>query len=240
MRDRLFADPERAARPFTFDSAVSAVFDDMAVRSIPCYGELQHATHSLVLHHATPQSSVYDVGCSTGTLLSLVAPNLRNRHIELIGIDSSSDMLLKAERKLTDDISWIRLIQSEAHKAKFRRASLVIMNYTLQFVPLDYRPQLLHSIREALLPEGALILSEKICFRSEKSQERYDSLYYGFKRRIVYSEEDIEAKKNALSGVLIPQTLEDHYEALTKAGFRLPEVFLQGYQFVSMLVRPQS
>lgn len=239
MRDRLFTDPARAARPFIFDSAVTAVFDDMAVRSIPCYAELQHATRSLILEYATPDSTIYDVGCSTGTLLKLVAPDLRGRAISLVGIDSSPDMLHQAHIKLGEDAAWVSLIQSDARCAMFSNARVVVMNYTLQFVPLQLRSQLLRSIAQALLPGGALVLSEKTCFNSPETQELYDSLYYAFKRRNGYSEEEIAAKRKALKGVLIPQTLERHQNTLREAGFRLPEIFLQGYQFVSMLVRPQ-
>ena len=36
------------------------------------------------------------------------------------------------------------------------------MNFTLQFIPLGERKQLIKEIYEALLPGGVLILSEKV------------------------------------------------------------------------------
>ena len=153
----------------------------------------------------------------------------------MVGIDRSPDMLSEARLKFGKDSSWISLVQSDAHTATFPNASVVVMNYTLQFVPLVNRAKLLESVAQGLRPGGALILSEKTCFDSPEIQARYDSLYYSFKRRNGYSEEEIEAKRKALTDVLIPETLESHKKALRNAGFRLPEIFLQGYQFVSML-----
>ena len=240
MRDTIFTDPTRGERPFVFDAAVSTAFDDMATRSIPYYAELQLATCSLCLEFATPGSTVIDVGCSTGTLFQLIAPRLAARNVKLIGIDSSADMIARAQEKLREFMQFISWQQSEAQDAEFPAAQIIIMNYTLQFVPLQHRPRVLRQIRESLDPKGALIMSEKISFDCAATQSRYDSLYYQFKRRNGYSDEEIEAKRRALEGVLVPQTLENHYNALTEAGFQLPEIFLQGYQFVSMLVLPRT
>ena len=54
---------------FEFNEPVARVFDDMLERSVPFYKECQQMVIELALHFAQKNSAVYDLGCSTGTLL---------------------------------------------------------------------------------------------------------------------------------------------------------------------------
>src|SRR6188474_592333 len=65
--DDIFA--EASARPtdFAFDATTVRVFDNMVSRSVPFYGEIQRMTAELAEEFAVPGTTVYDLGCSTGT-----------------------------------------------------------------------------------------------------------------------------------------------------------------------------
>ena len=63
--DRLFT--VRSGERFTFDQQVAEVFDDMVARSIPFYDEQQRMVVELAKRVFVRGSTVYDVGCSTGT-----------------------------------------------------------------------------------------------------------------------------------------------------------------------------
>ena len=52
------------------------------------------------------------------------------------------------------------------------------------------------------------------------SDERYVSAYYEMKAEHGYSEEDIERKRLALEGVLVPLTASANEQLLRDAGFR--------------------
>src|SRR5690606_24781873 len=98
---------------------------------------------------------VYDLGCSTGTTLQLIAEHLKknNRELpDLVGIDTSAPMIEKAAQKfkaygLQDKIT----LQNESVlKTKFENAGVVIMNYTLQFLPIEEREKLVANIYNGL------------------------------------------------------------------------------------------
>ena len=77
------------AGAWTFGSGVAERFDSHVVRSLPMY----EATHALICDLADDfvpsRSRVYDLGCSTGTLLELLALRLRDRQAEIVGVDSN-------------------------------------------------------------------------------------------------------------------------------------------------------
>ena len=67
--DNIFAE-DVSAHDFSFDQKVAKVFDDMLSRSVPLYADSQRMALELAHKFARPSSNVYDIGCSTGTLLS--------------------------------------------------------------------------------------------------------------------------------------------------------------------------
>ena len=56
----------------------------------------------------------------------------------------------------------IELIEADILNFQLAPCSVVVMNFTLQFLPPDSRETILQRIHEALLPGGVLILSEKV------------------------------------------------------------------------------
>ncbi len=86
--DKVFANPVGQIDDFTFDDEVAAVFDDMVSRSVPQYPEIQRMLAELAVAFVSEGSRVYDLGCSTGTTLSMLHKNLRVP-ANLIGIDNS-------------------------------------------------------------------------------------------------------------------------------------------------------
>ena len=73
------------------------VFEDMLDRSVPMYQECQSLAVSWCSQFAKANTSVYDLGCSTGTLLLKLAQSIdKNKNNLLYGIDSSPAMLEKS------------------------------------------------------------------------------------------------------------------------------------------------
>ena len=98
-RDRIFADAVERVDDFVFDGRTAAVFDDMLVRSVPFYAEMQRMSGELAADFAQPGSALYDLGCSTGTTLELLDP-LVDPGVRFVGVDNSPEMLEKARGKL--------------------------------------------------------------------------------------------------------------------------------------------
>src|SRR5215831_16468622 len=99
--DQVFRNQLERVSDFAFNDAVAGVFDDMVSRSVPFYIEIQRMLAELAAAFATEGSNIYDLGCSTGTTLSLLQQTLPvNAH--LVGLDYSAEMLERCRRKLAD------------------------------------------------------------------------------------------------------------------------------------------
>ena len=114
-------------------------------------------------------------------------------------------------------------------------ASVVTLNFTLQFVPEDGTRRPGGAYFPGLRPGGALILSEKIRFPEADEQSLQETLHYDFKRANGYSELEISQKRSSLERVLVPETVEAHKARLLKAGFAQVIQWHQCFNFVSLL-----
>ncbi len=114
-------------------------------------------------------------------------------------------------------------------------ASVVAMNFTLQFVPPDDRAALMQRIARALIPGGALIISEKLAFDNPAEAHLHTVMYHAFKRANGYSDLEISQKRTALEAVLIPDTLQTHRQRLEDAGFGRISLWFQCFSFASII-----
>lgn len=64
MKDEIFSKPIK--KQFEFDAAVASVFDDMISRSVPHYAISQKLIVDFLAQILPLNSSVIDLGCSTG------------------------------------------------------------------------------------------------------------------------------------------------------------------------------
>jgi len=118
---------------------------------------------------------------------------------------------------------------------KIENASIVALNYTLQFIPDDQRQEILMTIADGLVPGGVLILSEKIRFEDKQIEDSTRELHHAFKKHQGYSDLEIAQKRASLENVLISNTLDQHYERLSAAGFSSADLFLKCFNFVSLV-----
>jgi len=243
-KDTLFADSagdDASTAVFAFDSAVAAVFPDMIRRSVPGYAELVAATGLAAAEFAESGTRCYDLGCSRGASSFAVAAAVSAAGIsdfEIVAVDNSPAMLERLEDSICKGVSgagMIRPMLSDALDADISNASLVVMNYTLQFVPLERRLELVERIYDGLRPGGALILSEKVVFENPAENALATRLHDAFKRANGYSEMEIAKKRAALENVLLPETIEEHVCRLERVGFQSVWRWFQTLNFVSLL-----
>lgn len=241
-KDHHFSDSGKGVK-FEFDEAVAQVFDDMLSRSVPYYEECQQMVLQIAAPFCRKGSKVYDLGCSTGSLLLLLAKNF-SKSVELIGVDNSIPMLKKAREKLQTDGSLDRckLIEADLKSSfYFSDASVVIMNYTLQFIPPPRRPALIEKIFKALNQGGCFILIEKMIGESAELDSVFVKLHHKFKSDHGYSQNEISRKREALENVLIPFTEGQNRKLLHDAGFTAVDTFFKWFNFSGFVsVRPRS
>ena len=132
----------------------------------------------------------------------------------------------------------VEVVEADILKLQFQPTSLVALNFTLQFIPREQRPALLANIRQALVPGGALILSEKLRFEDEQEQDLLTDLHIAFKRANGYSELEIAQKRSAIENVMKPDSLETHRQRLLDAGFTKVLPWFQCLNFASLIALP--
>jgi tRNA (cmo5U34)-methyltransferase len=235
--DTLFSDPLRAPGPFRFDRDVVAVFPDMIQRSVPGYETVIGMSGILAGRFARAGTNLYDLGCSLGATTLSLRHHVRGIDCRLIGVDNSRAMLERCRElvALDGDGAPVELIEGDICEVPLRNASMVVLNYTLQFVPVAGRATLLARAAEALHPGGILVLSEKVQFEDEALNRLNVELHHDFKRAHGYSDMEIAGKRDSLEDVLIPETLSTHRERLLAAGFRSADVWFQCFNFASLI-----
>lgn len=221
---------------FTFDSAVARVFPDMIKRSVPGYAETVAMSGVIAGEYARDNTRLYDLGCSLGAVTLAMRHGVKAQGCRIIGLDNSAAMIEQAQHyvALDDGDVDVELRCTDITTQAIENASVVALNYVLQFIEKDKRLPLLSQIAHGLNSGGALILSEKICFEDDE-QALQDKLHLDFKRANGYSELEIAQKRSAIENVLIPETENDHIQRLNAAGFSRVIRWYQCFNFVSFL-----
>ena len=234
--DQIFARPRPTGERFAFDEQVASVFPDMIRRSVPGYELTLTMISVLTAHYARPDTRCYDLGCSLGASTLAMLRSLP-RDCRIIAADNSPTMAARCAENLQKQTGDTRadVICADICDLAIENASLVTLNFTLQFIPVDQRPNLLRSIHTGLNSGGALILSEKIAFDDPDAQHLLEDLHHDFKHAMGYSRLEIARKRAALEQVLLPDNLNVHIERLSQAGFGSVYPWFQCFNFISLL-----
>ncbi len=235
--DTLYAKPLEYIADFTFDDQVAKVFDDMIQRSVPGYDTIVRTLGVIAERYAQPNSRIYDLGCSLGAGTLVMRRHVRVPNCTLIAVDNAPAMLEKCQALIAAEHSAVPVETrcADIREVPIERASLVVLNFTLQFVPLENRLPLLQNIHQGLLDGGVLLLSEKIALAEHALNARFIELHHAFKRANGYSDLEISQKRTALEKVLLPDTLTQHQQRLQEAGFQSSSLWFQCFNFVSLL-----
>jgi len=236
MKDTIFSSPVTPVE-FAFNEAVAAVFSDMIRRSVPGYEMTLSMIGLIAREHAEHGSRLYDLGCSLGAASLAMRHAIEGRGCRIVGVDNSEPMLVRCRENLTlDDASTpVELVCGDIGDIVIQNASVVVLNFTLQFVPLERRLNLLRRIHHGLRPGGVLLLSEKISFEDPVEEYTQINLHHAFKRAQGYSELEISQKRTALENVLVPESLATHRQRLADAGFGRAFPWFQCFNFSSLI-----
>lgn len=236
-KDTLFSAPIEKLGDFTFDAAVAEVFPDMIQRSVPGYSNIITAIGMLAERFVTPHSNVYDLGCSRGAGILAIRRHIQTEGVKIIGVDNSAPMVERCRNHIEAYHSNIpvEILLDDIRQIDIENASMVVLNFTLQFLPPEDRLTLLSKIHQGLNPHGVLVLSEKFEFENSNINELLIDLHHTFKRANGYSELEVSQKRTALENVMRPDTIETHKTRLKQAGFHHTELWFQCFNFGSML-----
>lgn len=235
--DEVFSE-DMNIRDFIFDEKVASVFDDMLERSIPLYGQTQIMAMQLGKEFVQPDTNVFDIGCSTCTLLDTFASIVPDETVNFVGIDNSKPMLEQARKKLDDSVNKDRVslkLRDIQADMGMDNASVVFMLYTLQFVRPLQREATVRQIYDALAENGCLILVEKVLGNDSLFNRLYIEFYYEYKRKRGYTDKEIQQKRESLENVMIPYRIDENIELLKRCGFGSIDIFFKWYNWTGMI-----
>jgi len=240
-QDKIYASKSSSDKPFRFDAAVADVFPDMLRRSIPGYAASLEAIGSLAARYVRPGTNCYDLGCSLGAATLAMRQGISAAGCRIVAIDNAPAMIERCKSLIARDDEAqprqtpVEFLLADIRDVEISNASMVVVNYTLQFLDLDARAAMIGRIHDGLLPGGLLLLSEKVVDEDSRMEELLVDLHHEHKRRNSYSELEISRKRAALENVLIPETIAAHRERLKIAGFAHVGVWLRYFNFVSIV-----
>lgn len=230
------AEPAFPEHGWKFNEDVTDQFDQMLARSIPNYQEMRELCFLIGSAFVERKTDIVDLGCSRG---EAIAP-----FVEKFGAQNYftlcevSKPMLEATR--TRYQGWIDSGLMQVKDVDLRvkyplllsaKTSLTLCVLTLQFTPIEYRQQILQRIYDSTIEGGALILVEKVLGRTASLDSLFVNLYLTHKKTNGYTQEEIDRKRFALEGVLVPQTAKANEEMLHDAGFRKVDCFWRWLNF---------
>ncbi|MAX56432.1 MAG: carboxy-S-adenosyl-L-methionine synthase CmoA [Alcanivoracaceae bacterium] len=237
QQDRIYATAHDQVARFSFDETVVKVFPDMIRRSVPGYPTMIDMIGVLAARYAQAGTCLYDLGSSLGAATTAMAALTREVGVPIVAVDNSPAMIEQAGVLLREAglAERVTLTEADVASLSFDPCSMAVLNFTLQFIPLAQRDDLIRRLAEATVPGGILVLSEKIRFEEAEEDAQQIELHHAFKRNNGYSELEISQKRNALENVLIPETLAAHEARLRQAGYRQIHVWFRCFNFMSLL-----
>jgi len=237
-KDILFKKRRARVTPFSFDTAVASVFDDMIRRSVPGYEEVIAREAQLAATNYIPGTKVYDLGCSNGNLEAAMAREPQLHDAVIVAVDNAPAMLqFFASRALNTQAMRIYPLCMDICDVPIRNASVVVINFTLQFIRPPAREGLLAGIFDGMVPGGILLLAEKTDHTNPEMSRMQQDFYYRFKKENGYSELEISQKREALENVLVPETVETHLARLRRIGFGPADQWFQWFNFSAFIAR---
>lgn len=235
--DTIYANPLAEVSRFAFDQRVVDVFPDMIKRSVPGYATIINMIGNLAERYVQANSQCYDLGCSLGAATLAMRHRIQAADCKIIGVDNSSAMIARCQQVIAADSGEVpvELIEAQIQEVALHNASMAVLNFTLQFIPIEERLEMLRKICVGLNPGGVLIISEKVAFDDEQHQQLMTELHHNFKRANGYSDLEIAQKRAAIENYLIPETLDAHRQRLRQAGFSSVDVWFQCFNFASLI-----
>lgn len=235
-KDTIYSEYRERVADFVFDESVVSVFEDMIRRSVPGYATVIAMTKVFAEQYAQADSNCYDLGCSLGASTLAMRKGIVQPGCNIVAVDNSPAMIERCREIVANDISEtpVEIFLADIRDVPIENASIVVMNFTLQFLAPDKRDTMIQRIYDGLRPGGILLLSEKITFADDDKQTFEMDMHHEFKKLMGYSALEVAQKRKSLEKVMLPETLDSHKARLKAAGFTKTWLWFQCFNFMSL------
>jgi tRNA (cmo5U34)-methyltransferase len=236
-KDLIFSNKHSQVKDFAFDEQVVEVFPDMISRSVPGYTTIINTIGGLSREYAQENSNIYDLGCSLGAATLAMKKSITTPNCSIIGIDNSPAMVERCKMHVNafKGESTVEIREGNILETDIKNASMVVLNFTLQFIEPETRQSLITKIYNGMNKGGILVLSEKLQAPNDTCNDLLIDLHHDFKRANGYSELEIAQKRTALENVMRPDSMETHHSRLSQAGFSQFTQWFQCFNFMSLV-----
>lgn len=218
-----------------FDKDVAECFDDMLNRSIPNYKDMRYLTTRIGDRFVKPETNIVDIGCSNGNML---LPFVKKYGSECgyTMIDTSGPMVDIARERYSDWQDVANIIQGDITECELvKNISVCFSVLTMIFIPTEKRQGVINKIYHSLNNGGCFVMVEKVMGDYEDTDNIFVDEYYKIKGDNGYTQEQIQKKRESLSGVLVPLCDSWNCEMLKKAGFRMIDRYWRYLNFEGYL-----
>ncbi|MFP1462845.1 carboxy-S-adenosyl-L-methionine synthase CmoA [Escherichia coli] len=147
-RDTLFSAPIARLGNWTFDEQVAQVFPDMIQRSVPGYSNIISMIGMLAERFVQPGTPGLRSGLFSGAATLSVRRNIHHDNCKIIAIDNSPAMIERCRRHIDayKAPTPVDVIEGDIRDIAIENASMVVLNFTLQFLEPLQRQALLDKI----------------------------------------------------------------------------------------------
>ena len=203
---------------WTFSNEVARTFSSHVSKSVPLYNEGHDLICALSDFFVQDSSVCYELGSSTGVLISKLARRHAATKARFVGIESVPEMIAQA-RVESGSLRNLEFIQDDINLYPYEHADLVVSFCTIQFVPPYLRQALFDRLYQSLNWGGALLIYEKVRAPDARFQDYMSALYTDFKLERGYSPDEIVAKARSLKRVQEPFSTQGYVDLFRRAGF---------------------
>ena len=210
-----------STRPFSFDTIRD--FDEHIAQSIPNYHLLTYSIRDISTYFFREDTTIVDLGCSTGKLLESI-PTMQDK----LGIDLSFNLIPDSHENILYIPKDIRAFET------FGSSSLIMSIFTLQFIPHEDRPSILKTVYESLIQGGGFIWAEKVIEEEGQLERIMTGSHYDFKRKSFTASEVLD-KERDIRSMMNPNTSRQNQILAEDAGFETGTMFWKHFNFEAWL-----
>ena len=240
MEKRLNKKLIHISKTWSFNKNVSNNFDTHVVQSVPFYKEIIKIIAGMSEFFMKENSIIYDLGCSTGNVVSYLCKLGISHPITIYGVDREKQMLKIAKKKVKNlnlkKNTKITFIQKDILKIDLKQNNLTICSLLFPFLKKKDQISLLKKIYASLEPGGGIIILDKIKSNSVDFENMFNQIYSDFKTSKRISKNDIIKKSKSLRSVHSVNTSSQDVKFFKKIGFKKVEIFFKFLNFTGYLV----
>jgi len=220
---------------WAFDEEVSRVFDDMLARSIPQIEIMRGLVTDLARAYARPGTTIVDLGCSAGGAMAPLLEACPDSYF--LGVEVSAPMRDRAIRRFVENprVSILDVDLRRSYPEAPAPVSVTLAVLTLQFIPIEHRQRVIRNAFRNTAPGGALIVVEKVLGATSELDDAFVARYLAQKAANGYSSEEIDRKRAALEGVLVPVTAAANEAMIRAEGWEDLDCFFRWCNFAGWI-----